>query len=425
MAVAAMIDPVSASRLTTGLSLRLLCGALGSAVGVLSLIPISSGTGGLISGVSRLAAEFGYCLIIPSMIALLPRWRGSSAGRLTGVLNVFAIMLLATPPARAWETSQSLPEMFVTALGPETRTRHRYADERREVPFMVTGLVRPTPSRPVRHERRVISGAGGADVTLDIYRPAYVHEPIPAVIIMHGETSGGVERELVALNGYLAARDYLVIAMSNPLRTGRTFKAAREDLLITIDYVKAHASELKLDATRLALMGRSVAGHLPLLVAYTAHDPSIRGVIAFYAPSDFASWYAHAQPGGDVDTREIIGNYLGSPNEPALDVLDSASPIRSIRHGAPPTLLVHGLRDHLVPVDQSERLAARLEQADVRHVLVRLPWASHVCDLNFVGPCGQITTYAVERFLDGVMSPSATRADGRDPTDREINLQTG
>ena len=213
--------------------------------------------------------------------------------------------------------------------------------------------------------------------------------------------------------------------MSNPLRTGRTFKAAREDLLITIDYVKAHASELKLDATRLALMGRSVAGHLPLLVAYTAHDPSIRGVIAFYAPSDFASWYARAQPGGDVDTRAIIGDYLGIQNEPSLDVLDSASPIRSIRHGAPPTLLVHGLRDHLVPVDQSERLAARLEQADVRHVLVRLPWASHVCDLNFVGPCGQITTYAVERFLDGVMSPSATRADRRDPTDREINFQTG
>ena len=390
------------------------------------MIPISAGTGALISAVSRMAAEFGYCLIIPSMIALLPRLRGSSAGRLARVLNVVAIMLLATPPARAWETSQSLPERFVTALGPETRTRHRYADEQRKAPFVVTGLVRPTPSRPVRHERRVIDGAGGADVTIDIYRPAYVHEPIPAVIIVHGETwPGGVDRELVALNGYLAARDYLVIAMSNPLRTGRTFEAAREDLLITIDYVKAHASDLKLDATRLALMGRSVAGHLPLLVAYTAHDPSIRGVIAFYAPSDFASWYARAQPGGDIDTRAIIGDYLGVPHEPSLDVLDSASPIRSIRHGAPPTLLVHGLRDHLVPADQSERLAARLEQANVRHVLVRLPWASHVCDLNFVGPCGQITTYAVERFLDGVMSPPAARADGRDPTDRESTFQTG
>ena len=74
----------------------------------------------------------------------------------------------------------------MTALGPETRTRHRYADERREVPLMVTGLVRPIPSQPVRHERRVIDGAGDVNVTLDLYRPAYVHEPIPAVIIVHG-----------------------------------------------------------------------------------------------------------------------------------------------------------------------------------------------------------------------------------------------
>ena len=84
-------------------------------------------------------------------------------------------------------------------------------------------------------------------------------QPIPAVIIVHGETwPGGVERELVALNGYLAARYYLVIAMSDPLQTGRTFEAAREDMPSTIDYVKAHASELDLHARpRLVFMGQS------------------------------------------------------------------------------------------------------------------------------------------------------------------------
>ena len=155
---------------------------------------MSTGTGGPISPVSRIVTEFGYFLIIPSMIALQPRWRGSSAGRLSAVLNVLAIMLLATPPARAWETAQSLPERFVTALGPEAPTRHRYAGDRRETPFMVTELVRPTQSRPVRHKRLVIEGAGGDEVTLDIYRPSYIYGPIPAVIIMHGETwPGGVE----------------------------------------------------------------------------------------------------------------------------------------------------------------------------------------------------------------------------------------
>ena len=412
--------------LTTGLGLRLVCGVLGGIAGSIALLPMPDGSGELISAASRTATEFGYCLIIPSMLALLPRWRGSSAGRLSAVLNVLAIMLLATPPARAWETAQSLPESFVTALGSETRTRHRYASDPREAPFTVTELVRPVESRPVRHERRLIPGAGGGKVTLDIYRPGYVHQPIPAVIMVHGETwPGGVERELVALDGYLAARDYLVIAMSDPLGTGRTFETAREDVVSTIEYVKNHARELELDPSRLALMGRSVAGHLPLLVAYTARDPSIRGVIAFYAPSDFASWYARARPDGDVDTRAILGDYLGGLEEPSLEILDSASPIRNVRHGVPPTLLVHGLRDHLVPPDHSEHLAKKLEQANVRHVLVRLPWASHVCDLNFVGPCGQITTYAVKRFLDGIMSTPSTRADSRDPMIDHRPARTG
>ena len=412
--------------LTTGLGLRLACGVLGCAAGVLTLIPIPGSVGSLISAAARLATEFGYCLIVPSLLALLPRWRGASVGRLSAVLNVFAIMLLATPPARAWEAAQTLPERFVTVLGPETRARHQYAGNRREAPFVVTELVRPTPSRPVRYERRLIAGARGGEVTLDIYRPGYVHAPIPAVIMVHGETwPGGVGRELVALDGYLAARDYLVIAMSDPVRAGRTFEVAHEDMLSTIRYVKAHASELELDPTRLALMGRSVAGHLPLLVAYTARDPSIRGVIALYAPSDFASWYARARPGGNVDTRAILSGYLGALSEPSLDVLDSTSPIRNVRQGVPPTLLVHGLRDRLVPPDHSEHLAAKLEQANVQHVIVRLPWASHVCDVNFAGPCGQITTYAVERFLDGVMSRPSARADRRETTGSGRTPRTG
>jgi hypothetical protein len=36
------------------------------------------------------------------------------------------------------------------------------------------------------------------------------------------------------------------------------------------------------------------------------------------------------------------------------------------------------------------------------HFLLLLAWATHGCDYNFSGPCGQLSTYAVERFLDAV-----------------------
>ena len=51
---------------------------------------------------------------------------------------------------------------------------------------------------------------------------------------------------------------------------------------------------------------------------------------------------------------------------------------------------------------QSRRLAERLRAANVRSRLVELPWATHGFDYNFSGPGGQLSTYAVERFLAAV-----------------------
>ena len=403
--------------MTPVLGLRLLSGVVCGIAGALTLVTGFTWSVELFSIASRVATEFGYYLVVPAMLSLLPGWRGSFAGRFGALLNVLAIMALVLPSARAWEAAQPLPERFAQVLGGEIRARHRFAEDPREPPFVLSQLVRPAEASPVRYEQREVK-TGDGNVTLDIYRPAYVYQSIPGVIVIHGETwPGGVAKELVALNGYLAARDYLVIAMSDPLLAGRNLTGAREDIVSIIAYLKAHASELGLDARHLALMGRSVAGHLPLLVAYTAHDPSIRGVIALYAPTDFAHWYAQTRSeGDDVEARTMLGNYLGEAPEPSLDALDAASPIRHVQDGAPPTLLVHGLRDSVVPPDQSELLATRLEQADVRHVLVRLPWASHACDQHFFGPCGQITTYAVERFLDGVMADRRAHARRQDST---------
>ena len=94
----------------------------------------------------------------------------------------------------------------------------------------------------------------------------------------------------------------------------------------------------------------------------------------------------------------------GSPTRVEQAYFD-ASPINFVSAGSPPTLLIHGLLDEQVPADQSARLDDRLQQAGVKHLYVKLPWATHACDTSFVGPCGQITTYAVERFLDAVTIP--------------------
>ena len=54
----------------------------------------------------------------------------------------------------------------------------------------------------------------------------------------------------------------------------------------------------------------------------------------------------------------------------------------------------------------------------MKNLFVRLPWATHACDWSFSGPCGQITTYATERFLERVMSPPAMPAKPVKPQNR-------
>jgi dipeptidyl aminopeptidase/acylaminoacyl peptidase len=104
-----------------------------------------------------------------------------------------------------------------------------------------------------------------------------------------------------------------------------------------------------------------------------------------------------------IDSRAILSDYLGGSPDQAQAVYDAASPLNFVGPTTPPRLLIHGGSDDLVALGQSERLDARLAATGRPHLLLQLPWATHGADANFSGPSGQLSTYAVERFLAVVM----------------------
>src|SRR5262249_13532576 len=157
-----------------------------------------------------------------------------------------------------------------------------------------------------------------------------------------------------------------------------------------IAYLKVHAAELGIDPTRMALLGRASGGQLALLSAYTAGEPSIRGVVSLYGPSDLRFEYDHPVSKQLLDTRAALENYLGGSPTKAEGQYYAASPINFVTASAPPTLLIHGLRDQHVKAEETERLDAKLKQVGVKHYFLRLPWATHGCDWSLHGPCGQI-----------------------------------
>jgi acetyl esterase/lipase len=244
---------------------------------------------------------------------------------------------------------------------------------------------------------------GDRALDLDLYQPAETQAAAPCLVVIHGGSwKNGDSSQLPGLNSYLAARGYVVAAINYRLAPAHHFPAARDDVLAAIAYLKANAVSLGIDPRQLVLLGRSAGAQLALLVAYTAHDPAIRAAISFYGPIDLV--YGHEHPARKTvhDSVEVIESYLGGNPTALPEVYAAASPLGQIGPDCPPTLLIHGDRDTLVAPIQSAMLAARLAAAGRRHMLLRLPWAEHGCDANFSGPSGQLSTYAIERFLAAV-----------------------
>jgi acetyl esterase/lipase len=269
----------------------------------------------------------------------------------------------------------------------------------RPAPLVLGDLLRvATPAVvPTRHLYREIDGEA---LHLDLYLRADAPRPLPVVVVIHGGSwNSGDSTQLAWLNGYLAARSVAVAAINYRLAPRHAFPAQHDDVLAALDWLQANAARLELDAARIAVLGRSAGGQLALLAAYTPREPAIRAVVTLYAPSDLNWSWAHPANPRVMDSPKILREYLGGTPAEAQARFDAASPIDLVTPRSPPTLLVHGSRDELVFAAQSRRLAQRLAQAHVRHLQLELPWATHGCDANPAGPGGQITTWAVERFL--------------------------
>jgi dipeptidyl aminopeptidase/acylaminoacyl peptidase len=114
--------------------------------------------------------------------------------------------------------------------------------------------------------------------------------------------------------------------------------------------------------------------------------------------------FKFAKPGDVLNSGKLLRQFLGGTPDEVQKNYDSASGFALAKANSPPTLLIHGRQDELVWAKQSERLNDQLEQLGAPHFYIELPWATHGFDYNFNGPGGQITEWAVERFLSRVTS---------------------
>lgn len=199
------------------------------------------------------------------------------------------------------------------------------------------------------------------------------HAYYPKVFANHGYVAFTLEYDLSSPERHLAESTELQIAEA-------------------FAWVKNHAADFGGDITKLCVAGGSAGGNLTLELAYkidagiyqTAADgtelPTVRAVSVTFPATSVAAVYNN----DDLVLGGIVHNmaysYTGcSPEEnPAL--YDSLAPGNFITASTPPTNIVLGTGDVIVPPKETYELDAALEQAGIPHQTVTIPYANHGFD---------------------------------------------
>jgi acetyl esterase/lipase len=397
-------------------------------------------------------------LIFPKVLAgaLAPVW--ALMGLAGALLALFARAPLALPAglfglaasARyVWAVAGSAGD-FGRAFGPDWRERippHRLAT-------MLGGRWswRPALGRAARVETDIAFwSVPGCDRRLlcDIWQPpAGVARSGLALVYCHG--SGwhwsDKDRGTRPMFRHLAGQGHVVMDVAYRLCPEADWRGMQDDVKRAVAWMKANAGRYGVDPRRVVLAGGSAGAHLALLAAYTAGDEGLRpadagqvdlsvaGIISWYGPTDMLALYHHSgwlaragdEPPGkgragrinelafdklglmpahwhkELSPRDnLMRAVLGGTPAEAPQAFNQASPISHVGPHCPPTLLLQGADDSIVPAEPARALVATLRAAGVPAVLVEYPQTEHAFDLLLpqLSPPAQAALYETERFL--------------------------
>ena len=164
------------------------------------------------------------------------------------------------------------------------------------------------------------------------------------------------------------------------------------DVSAALDYVTAHASDYHVASGTFAVVGHSAGAHLALLAGYKYNSQGrIKAVASLAGPTNLADPTFLAVP----TIRGLIERYLGVTQASQPARWTGASPVSVATATSPPTILLHGRVDVLVPYTQAEQLNTRLIALGVPVGYHLFPTYNH--DLNYV---------ALNRFGDDVWNPT-------------------
>jgi acetyl esterase/lipase len=326
----------------------------------------------------------------------------SRRGRVALALASTAALLAMVPLVRTARSIARFDTAMRAALGDSFLDGVPAADRARmrPAPVVVGDLFRGVQAEPARATASVVFGApDGTALRMDVYAAATpgLH---PAIVQIYGGAwQRGGPGDNAASAAYFAARDYVVFAIDYRHAPRWRWPAQLDDVRAALAWIRAHGAQYGADVSRMALVGRSSGAQLALLAAYTPGAPPVSAVVSLYGPTDLVRGFREPPRPDPLGVRSILRAFVGGTPDDMPEAYSAASPLTYATRPQPPTLLIHGGRDHIVSARFAEALHDRLVASGTRSVLLELPWAEHAFDAVPFGPGAQLALYHSERFL--------------------------
>ena len=237
----------------------------------------------------------------------------------------------------------------------------------------------------------------GTALTMDVFVPKEKQNGAAVIFCVSGGWFSSKESVNVGFVQEFLNRGYVCFAVLHGSQPKYSIPEVLEDQHRAVRYIRTNAKKYAIDPERLGISGASAGGHLSLMQGCApkpgdpnAKDPvnkessKVAAVACFFPPTDFMNY---GKEGELAIGSGTLTNFKAPFDFTELDkktnsfvlITDAAkrkeiskaiSPITHASKDSAPTLILHGDKDVLVPLQQAESMIEKLKGAEVPCELV-------------------------------------------------------